>query len=412
LLVQRVSGSVNGGYYYPQLAGVGFSYNPYVWSKDIDPNAGVVRLVYGLGTRAVDRSDDDYTRVVALNAPRKRPDHGMDDVRRHAQRKVDVLSLDENTFTNVDFVDILRGVPDTPVDLFAACDDVLARALAARGKKGPPPRMLTFDTVLTKTDFVETIREMLSTLREVYTTHVDVEFSANFSPEGEYKVNLLQCRPFRIQEPQDPNVPLPEITKESLIFDAHGGVVGQGKAVPIDRIIYVVPSVYGNMPVGKRHALARLIGKLTHHGNPDSALNIALIGPGRWGSSTPSLGVPVRFSDISNCVALCEIDSMHEGLSPDLSLGTHFFNEMVEANITYIGYFSMRDENALNERFFMDASTRLSDLGAPSDEFEDAVKVVDAVRESRPYRVYLNADPIEQRGTIYADRAVVLAGDR
>lgn len=407
LLVQRVSGSVNGDYYYPQLAGVGFSYNPYVWSKDIDPNAGVVRLVYGLGTRAVDRSDDDYTRVVALNAPQKRPDHGMDDVRRHAQRKVDVLSLDENTFKNVDFVDILRGVPSTPVALFAAYDDELARSLAARGRKGPPPRMLTFDPVMTKTEFVATIKEMLATLREIYTTHVDVEFSANFSPEQDYKINLLQCRPFRIQEPQNPNVPLPEVTKESLIFDAHGGVVGQGKAVPLDRLVYVVPAVYGEMPIGKRHELARLIGRLTHHNNPDSALNIALIGPGRWGTSTPSLGVPVRFSDISNCAAICEIDSIHEGLSPDLSLGTHFFNEMVEANITYIGYFSMRSENSLNAAFFMDSPTRLTDLGAPSDEFENAVKVLDIGTENCPCKMYLKADPIEQQGTIYADRALV-----
>ena len=74
LLVQRVSGAVHGHLFYPQVAGVGLSYNPYVWSEQIDPEAGVLRLVFGLGTRAVDRSDDDYTRVVALNAPQRRPD--------------------------------------------------------------------------------------------------------------------------------------------------------------------------------------------------------------------------------------------------------------------------------------------------------------------------------------------------
>ena len=76
ILVQRVSGAVHGHLFYPQVAGVGLSYNPYAWSEQIDPEAGVLRLVFGLGTRAVNRSDDDYTRLVALNAPQRRPDAG------------------------------------------------------------------------------------------------------------------------------------------------------------------------------------------------------------------------------------------------------------------------------------------------------------------------------------------------
>ncbi len=73
LLVQRVSGVGYGSLFYPQVAGVALSRNPYVWNECIDPAAGVVRLVFGLGTRAVDRTDDDYTRIVALNAPAAPP---------------------------------------------------------------------------------------------------------------------------------------------------------------------------------------------------------------------------------------------------------------------------------------------------------------------------------------------------
>ncbi|MFN2169484.1 MAG: PEP/pyruvate-binding domain-containing protein, partial [Anaerolineae bacterium] len=95
LLVQRVSGSRYGNYYYPQLAGVGFSFNPFVWSEGIDPEAGVLRLVFGLGTRAVDRQDDDYTRLVALNAPQRRPEETREAVR-YSQHKVDLLDLGAN----------------------------------------------------------------------------------------------------------------------------------------------------------------------------------------------------------------------------------------------------------------------------------------------------------------------------
>lgn len=73
LLVQRVSGSVYKNMFLHQIYGVGLSFNPYAWNEKIDPEAGVLRLVCGLGTRAVERHDDDYTRIVALNEPGLRP---------------------------------------------------------------------------------------------------------------------------------------------------------------------------------------------------------------------------------------------------------------------------------------------------------------------------------------------------
>lgn len=73
LLVQRVSGTYHQQYFFPDLAGVGVSYNTYIWNKDMDPEAGMLRLVFGLGTRAVNRVEGDYPRMVALDDPLKRP---------------------------------------------------------------------------------------------------------------------------------------------------------------------------------------------------------------------------------------------------------------------------------------------------------------------------------------------------
>ena len=100
LLVQRVSGKPYGKFFFPQLAGVGLSYNPYVWDESIDPEAGVLRLVFGLGTRAVNRFDDDYTRMVALNEPDKHPGADFDEVARYSQKKVDILNLAEDSFAS------------------------------------------------------------------------------------------------------------------------------------------------------------------------------------------------------------------------------------------------------------------------------------------------------------------------
>ncbi len=107
LLVMRVTGELQGRAFYPHLAGVGFSYNPFVWGPEIDPKAGVLRLVYGLGTRAVDRVDDDYTRVIALNAPLRRPEGSLDEIVRHSQRKVDFVDLDEGHLAAGDFSELL-----------------------------------------------------------------------------------------------------------------------------------------------------------------------------------------------------------------------------------------------------------------------------------------------------------------
>ena len=134
LLVQRVSGAPHDRYFFPQMAGVAFSYNSYAWNRRIDPEAGVMRIVFGLGTRAVDRADDDYTRVVALNAPDLRPESNFDEVRRYTQRRLDLLDLSANKFDNAHFLDIAALCDDVPLDLFAVKDRALEKYYEERGK--------------------------------------------------------------------------------------------------------------------------------------------------------------------------------------------------------------------------------------------------------------------------------------
>ena len=263
LLVQRVSGNQNGTLYFPHVAGVGLSYNPYVWDKSIDPSAGVVRLVFGLGTRAVDRSDDDYTRVVALNAPTKRPEHDFQEVRRHAQRRVDVLDLETNQLASYDFMDVAKRCSNLPFDLVASRDEDLARSDAERGRQSFP-WVLTFDRLLATTPFAEDMREMLQTLQAAYQSAVEIEFTLNFLPDGSYRINLLQCRPVvmglggRVDQPNRS-----ELRPEDVVLEARGAVVGQGRAATIDRVIYVAPAAYSKLGDGQRHEVAGIIGQLT-----------------------------------------------------------------------------------------------------------------------------------------------------
>ncbi len=403
LLVQRVSGAQHGNLFYPFIAGVGLSFNPYVWSEQIDPNMGMVRLVMGLGTRAVDRSDDDYTRVASLSDPERRPESNFDSVRQYSQKRIDVLDLEANQLTTRQFAELISQSPDLPLEMVASVDHALERRARERGMKDVFPWVLTFDQLLKNTPFVADMREMLKTLQQVYDHPVDIEFTANVVDEERYVINLLQCRPFQVREAGTIPKPPARIRPENIVLEAHGAVIGHSRIGTIDRVIYVMPSVYGRLPLSERHQIARLIGHITRLREGAEARAILLIGPGRWGTTSPELGVPVRFAEIAHAAVLCEIVSMHDGIVPDVSLGTHFFSDLVETNILYLALFPQRQDNRLNEAFFDQLPNRLAELLPAASEWVECVRVVDLPNPVNPAVLRLNADMLDQRVFCYLE---------
>ena len=396
LLVMRVSGAMYDRYFYPQVAGVGFSFNPYAWNRAIDPKAGVVRLVFGLGTRAVDRSDDDYTRIIALNAPEKRPESNFDEVAQFAQRRVDYLDLEANQLASSHFLDLIQNKPEMPLHLFASTDRMHLPG-------DPDAQVLTFDRLLRDTDFVQTMREMLQILQTAYDYPVDLEFTANFTGDGRYKISLLQCRPLQVQGAALVELPHVEVKKEDLIIAARGAVIGQSLLASVDRFVYVSPGLYGRLPVQARHEVAHLLGKINHVGG-EGIRTVMMLGPGRWGSTSPHLGLPVRFRDINHVSVLCEIVSMHENLVPDVSLGTHFLNEIVERNILYLALFPQQGDNFLSEDFFNNSPNRLLDVVPGAEELEGVVRVIDSAEVAKGAAIRLTADAIDQKVLCYFER--------
>jgi hypothetical protein len=399
LLVMRVSGEMHGRDFFPDMAGVGFSFNPYAWSEYIDPKAGVVRLVFGLGTRAVDRSDDDYTRIVALNAPKRRPEANFDEVRQHAQQRVDYLDLEANQLVSGHFTDLVAAHPGLPLEMVASRD---ASQVRHRSKAS---WVLTFDSVLAETKFVEDMREILGTLQSAYTRPVDIEFTANFTGSGEYKINLLQCRTLQVKGTEAAAPPSVEIEEDARIIEARGAVIGQSRLIDVDLFIYVVPEVYGHLPIQQRHEVARLIGDINDATTARGAGNIMLLGPGRWGTSSPSLGIPVSFVDINRVSVLCEIVAMREDLVPDVSLGTHFLSELVEMDMLYLALFPKQGENYIRTEFFEKSPSLLLDLVPSAEKWGDGVKVIDprkSIADGAPAK--LSADAVEQKVICYFER--------
>jgi hypothetical protein len=385
ILVQRVSGELHGRLFYPQLAGVALSYNPYVWSREIDPRAGVLRLVCGLGTRAVERADDDYTRIVALNAPARRPDSSPEKMARHAQRKMDVLDLEANRLAAVSVDDVIRDSARLPVDLFVAPNQAASA-------------VLTFEKLLAQTPFVEHARSMLATLEAAYGYPVDVEFTANFL-RGGLRVHVVQCRPLQVKEGGVHEPPPEELREDALLLHSHGPVIGPSSNARIDRVVYVAPSAYGALGTQDRHEVARVVGRIVRR--PGDRRAVLLVGPGRWGTSTPSLGVPVSFAEIRGVHALCEIVQAGPGVVPDVPLGSHFFNDLVESAMLYLALDERRGGHRLDDARLRSLPNRLAELSPDDERLASVVHVVDFPSSADGRELWLNANCVEQEVFCY-----------
>jgi hypothetical protein len=367
----------------------------------------VVRLVFGLGTRAVDRTDDDYTRVVALNLPERQPEAGFDDAVRYAQRKVDVLDLGANQLTSLDVSELVHRRPDLPLHLYVSSDDITP----VEGRRGPGPVLLTFKGLFAKTTFVQDLREMLQALEEAYQYPVDVEFAINVFHDGRYRLNLLQCRPFQVREDgASPTLPH-ELPEEHRIIETAGPVIGRSRVTPIDRVVYVAPSEYANLSNRDRFAVARLIGKITQIKDRRDRKSILLVGPGRWGTTTPTLGVPVSTAEINNAIAVCEIVAMQEGFVPDVSLGTHFFNDLVETDMIYFALFPKHADHFMNVSRLESSPNRLPDLLPGAEKLGHVVRVLEAKDLASGGRLLLYADSFSQKVVFCVEQIVRRIGE-
>ncbi|MGM0634382.1 MAG: PEP/pyruvate-binding domain-containing protein, partial [Pseudomonadota bacterium] len=336
LLIQRVNGRFHGRYYMPDAAGVAVSRNTFTWDPDMDPAAGMVRLVMGLGTRAVDRIEDDHAAVIALDHPGRQPFRNRDEAYRFSQHRVDVLDVSDGGLTTVPLAQLCESVHSLPLTHLAETD----RDASARARElglATPVWRLTFRPLIQHSRFIPELRDMLQTLESAYAHPVDVEFTLHLDENGQPGFNLVQCRPLATLGDTLP-VKVPEqVPPEQLLFATRGHFMGGNINMVIDRVIRINASAYARLGQRQRHDIAVEVG-IRVRACPDGA-SIMLIGPGRWGTSSPELGVPVRFADIAGIAALVEVAENAGAMVPDLSYGSHFFQDLVEVGIAYVALF-------------------------------------------------------------------------
>jgi hypothetical protein len=402
ILVQRVSGTNYDRFFYPHVAGVGYSYNPFVWNEKIDPESGLIRIVFGLGTRAVDKVDDDYTRIASLNAPGLLPEHSKD-LNYCMQRRVDVLDLHDNDFISLYFDDLVKDTSKLPLEVFTSRNEDILDFSSDFNITASCSYSLSFDKLLNNTEFCNDFKEILQTVQKSYDNPVDIEFTANFYEEGgkyDFKINLLQCRPFQFKK-MSKKIETPDnILKENLIFETKGPIIGHNLSTSIDTIIYIVPEEYGKMTMSDRYAVARLVGKLNHL-EDSSEKTTMLINPGRCGTTSPSLGLPVKFSEINNISIIVEVAEMHEHLIPDVSLGTHFFNDLVESDMLYMAIHPFKKQDCLNKKLLYEKINYLPYLIPEAERFQHVLKVISPFDTKSDEKVRIDADCFKQIGMCY-----------
>lgn len=397
LLIQRVSGSYHHHYYFPELAGVGVSYNTFVWDGEMDSKAGMLRLVLGLGTRAVDRTEGDYPRIVALDAPQKRPHSGFEDTRKFSQREVDLLNINENRMETVSLLSLTKKGVNIPWRRYAVQDQETMNLLERRGQEKQDIWLLTFDQLLAEKEFTGLMQRMLKALEEAYEYPVDVEFTINFTSDQVPKINVVQCRPLQTKG-EEKGITLPRnVADEQTFFRSDGNFMGGNISQPIKWVIWVEPSEYTRLPLAEKYEIARLVGRLNKRIADKVDSPTMLLGPGRWGTSTPAMGVPISFSEISNLTAIAEVAFTSGNLMPELSFGSHFFQDLVEAQIFYLALFPENKECFLNSDWLQQQPNALEGLLPTCARFKKVVKVFRIPEKN----LQLMADVVSQKLVCY-----------
>ncbi|MDN5572111.1 MAG: PEP/pyruvate-binding domain-containing protein, partial [Propionibacteriaceae bacterium] len=401
ILVQRVSGDHHDGRFFPHAAGVANSSNLYTWDASVDADAGMLRLVVGLGTRAVDRTNLDHARIVALDDPLNGRLSDPEELSEFSQRRVDVIDLAGPGLATVPLEALVGTDIRADWSLFTSPDtaalarraDLERRTAQRRGTAGSARRqplvIADFRGLLGDTGFPGLMREVLDTLAAAYDYPVDVEFTVNVTSDEAIRVGIVQCRPLQTRGPGAAVAMSDVVDPAGVLFAANGDFMGGNVRAPLRWVVAVRPAAYLALGNPDRHGVARLIGQVNRALASEPFL---LLGPGRWGTSTEALGVPVRFAEINHATALVETTYAEGGFRPELSYGSHFFQDLVETGIFYAAVFDERPGVTFQPRLVVDRENLVREIvpDAPAH-------LVEVVHVARFDDLELASDVVSQR---------------
>jgi len=391
IMIQEVVGVRVGRYYFPAYAGVALSRNEFRWSQRIKREDGLIRMVPGLGTRAVDRVREDYPILVAPGQPALRVNVTPDEVARYSPQQIDVVDLEDRCLKTLKIRTLLaecgHEYPELHRIVSLKQDSRIVKPVGALVDLEPGEPVVTFDGLISDTPLVKRVGAMLRLLEASLGHPVDMEFASDGAD-----FYLLQCRPQSFNRENVAAAIPHDLSEKSIVFSANR-YVSNGRIPDVTHIVYVDPDRYNDLA---GHAELLAVGRAVSRLNAVlPKRQFILIGPGRWGSRGDiKLGVNVTYSDINNTAMLAEIARKRGNYVPDLSFGTHFFQDLVEASIRYLPLYPDDPGTVFNERFLRESENELGSLAPEFAHLAEVVRVVDVPKAcpGMVLRVLMNAD--------------------
>lgn len=350
IIVIRMSGRWHGRYYYPTIAGVGYSQNFRRWNKRVRQKDGVLRIVFGLGTMSTKRG---YARTISLTNAYLRPDgQSPEKIAIHSQERFHVIDRENpNELTTLDikkeWSQLIEHHPDFDAYAQVYCYDSEGGCLSSLEKCTRKIAVgskvcLTFDNFPKKyPHFFERMKKTLPLLESSMGLPADIEFA--YEPLDD-SFCLIQSRPCWCQTCEEEDIPDFEGKRVLLKADR---MVTPGVVNNIPYLVYVDHRIYYSNP--DFFKVARGIGEVNTLMNGQKYI---FVSPGRVGSSNPELGVPVKYNELTNCCCIVELGIPRLGFMPELSYGTHFFSDLAVDNVLYMPVFEGESNNLIDQDWF------------------------------------------------------------
>jgi hypothetical protein len=337
IVLQEVCGSAFGQRYYPSFSGVARSVNFYPIAPE-QPEDGVANIALGLGKYIVDGG-------VTLRFSPRHPHNilqlsTLDLALRETQTKFYALDLEKKNFAlqtdddaNLLKLPVSEAEKDGALHLIAStydpADQIIRDGLYEGGRK-----IISFANILQHdaVPIAKALDRVLQAGRSEMSRHVELEFAVNLSRDGDKPsaLYLLQIRPV-VDSREVIAENLADIPQERLIISSESAL-GHGVTADVRDVVYVKPEVFS---ASNNHLTARDVEKINRQLTSEGR-SYALVGPGRWGSSDASLGIPVKWPNISGARLIVEAGLTAYRIDP--SQGTHFFHNLTSL---HVGYFTV-----------------------------------------------------------------------
>ncbi len=360
VVVQSICGSEHEGLYYPMMSGVARSVNFYPIGNE-KPEDGIVDLAFGLGKTVVDggntlRFSPKYPKkILQLSEPKL--------ALRDTQKMMYALDLRPGAFkislnegvnlAHSPVADILPHYshPELVASTFSMENNRMLPGISARG-----PRVISFDSILKYGRFplAQIIRDILNLCKEALMCDVEMEFAADLDyrhNDNALVLKLLQVRPVG-EYGLDNNVSIEDALKSlDKVLVKSSKALGSGHMENITHVIHVPSDSFDSARTKEMAAeIARFNNMVKNEGG-----SYLLVGPGRWGSSDPWLGIPVLWSDISEARVI--VESAIPGYQIEPSQGTHFFQNITSLGVGYLTVDTVRRDGLIDEKALSELET-------------------------------------------------------